>query len=160
MTCDDDNTATLNTQATAVVVHPTEGPPKSESSKGGAPRGNQNSVTNGLRMRLPATPPGCGHIARELRGMNVWLENAVVDSGGILDGVKKSRIRRALAGHRKAALAARYLRLNGSTMSPDQYLAFINAQDTGEAERDRALAKLGIDKAAVDPLDALYGPKK
>ncbi|MBS0208722.1 MAG: hypothetical protein JSS27_07190 [Planctomycetes bacterium] len=144
-------------KALATNPHPSLDQVPKGSSKGGAPKGNGNSIRSGLTAALATgnLPRGCGWVRALVKGLKRALEAAVVTNKGQLSIYDAALIQTACRWEQHALLAQRWLRLEGVAMNADQRLAYSRDVARSSAERDKCLKALGLEKP-LNVLDALY----
>jgi hypothetical protein len=114
---------------------------KGKPRRGGQPA-NRNALRHGLRAgKLPAK---CGYIEVQINGIRRTLENAVIEVRGTVTLLDEANIQTAIRWERHAALAQRWLRVNAEQLSPMEQLKFHRELCRASAERDKALAALGL----------------
>jgi hypothetical protein len=130
--------------------------PKKNSYPGlaGAPLGNFNSFRHG--MRGSGLPKGCGHIQKATLHFRRQLETEVLTARGEITLVDAAYVNTAFRAERHAQLAQRWLASEATTMTPADRLAYSREVVRGSADRDKAIAALGLPKrASLDPWGAL-----
>jgi hypothetical protein len=112
--------------------------------RGGAPKGNSNSMKHGLRSaRLPA---GSGYIAREANLFQKAVEAAILDSFGSIDILRAALVQTSVQWLMHAMKLRRLLRLKADDLTIDQMVNFAERACRALAERDRCLVKIGLEK--------------
>lgn len=129
---------------------------KAKSKKTGAPRGNRNRVTHGLRMPQAGLPKGASFINRICNEARRLIEKAVAEANGEIGVYAAACIQSAIRWERHAQLSARWLRLNCATFTPEQFLAYSREIARASSERDKCLEKLGLDKRATADVWATF----
>ena len=118
--------------------------------KPGAPLNNQNAGTHFLRSS--GWPLGTERERRAVAAYGKCLREAVMAGGGTLDIVTAGLVQTAQRWERHALLAARWLRREHEQLTPDQRLSFSRETARASAERDKAVAMLGIrSERDIDP---------
>jgi hypothetical protein len=112
--------------------------------KAGAPAGNSNRVTHGLRAsRLPDGNKFIeGQVASFRR--QLWAELEASYGVGNVPLMAQALVQSCCRHEQKALLAARWLRKEDSKLSPEQRLAFLNANTAASEARDKCLRSLGL----------------
>lgn len=113
---------------------------------------NQNALSHGIHAGV--LPPGCGPIAKRLAKFRSVLEAAVVEAKGEIGLYDAAAINSAERWERHAQLAARWLKVEAKSLTPDQRLAFSRDVARASSERDKCLRALGLD-AKPDPWSVL-----
>jgi hypothetical protein len=162
------NTQQRNTATTCDTSHvgvlpqllpkPAENPAvENLRSKGGPPSGNQNRATHFLNCS--GWPADAIQDRRHVAALGRALRQAVLDCGTLLDVVTLATIQTAMRWEKHARLAGRWLRKEAATLTPDQRLAFSRESARASAERDKAIAALGLkrpsERSPWDVLDAM-----
>ena len=126
-----------------------------------APKGNRNAEKAGVYsfLAIGRWPKGASYVSRQLNLLRRNLTDSVVDTDGEISTYKRSLIQSICRLEGCAVLLLRSL-WKSEAVSHDSLRATTETIAGFLEARDRKIAKLGIDKAAADPLDALYGPKK
>jgi hypothetical protein len=122
-----------------------------------APKNNQNATRHGLRSELNRLPPGCGRVQKQRDELRRFLEAAVLERTESIDVYAATTIQTACRWAAHAALAARWLRAECGSMTPEQRLAYSREVCRASSERDRCIRDLGLDKQP-DPFAGLYAP--
>lgn len=134
---------------------PTNDTPKDATRNCGGQPGNRNNMRHGLRAGQ--LPKDAKYIELRLNAFRRTLEDAVVAAKGSVSLIDAGCIQTCLRWERHACLAQRWLVKAGDTLKPTDRLAFSREIARASAERDKALAALGIDKKE-NIWDALYEP--
>jgi hypothetical protein len=130
---------------------------ETETSKGGAPKGNRNSIRHGLRAS--SLPPGCSYLDGQLRSLRKGLRREIKRQHGDISLVHEASLQSALRHETRALLAARWLRIGGDELPLEQRLSLLAAISTATDARDRCLKLLRLDRDGTrDILATLYSP--
>jgi hypothetical protein len=126
----------------------------SESSKGGAPRGNQNAMRHGLRSGM--LPKGAEYIRRQCADFRQSVEDAVLTlDGGI--GVYQASLVQSCTSHlRHALLCRKWLKDSFDALSHVERLTYSREITRALDSRDRVLKALGLDRSQRDAVTILY----
>jgi hypothetical protein len=129
-----------------------------EANKGGAPPGNTNRQTHGLRSwaALGRFPAGASYVRRQCGRLRAVLEADVLDLDGQITVYQAALIQSACRHEGRALLLTRYLRDAKNPTLADQ-LAVMKEIGAATDSRDKCLQRLGIDRLAkgVDPWEVL-----
>lgn len=117
-------------------------PTDAAERRGGAPIGNANRMRHGLRGS--GLPAGCGHIRKAVNDFRRQLEDAILEARGEITLVDAANVSTAFRWEKHAQLAQRWLRLEAESMSPADRLAYSRDVARASAERDKAIAALGL----------------
>jgi hypothetical protein len=110
-------------------------------------------------LRSTGWPKGTERERRAVGAYGRALREAVLAAGGQLDIVTAGLINTAMRWERHASLAARWLRLEHASLTPDQRLSYSRETARASSERDRAVAALGLKPTTgKDPWSALDAP--
>jgi hypothetical protein len=112
--------------------------------RSGPGKGNANAMRHGLKAGK--LPKDARYIEHQMNALRRQLENAVFDAKGAVGLVDAANIQTAVKWERHGALCLRWLRLEGSTMKPEQRLQFSREIARASAERDKAIAALELGK--------------
>ena len=115
-TCDDMSPALSPETSENQVALSTADTLTERTTKGGAPRGNNNATTHGLRSQT--LPKGCRYIERAARQLRTALEHGLVDAGVTVDIVAACAVDVAIKWATHGWLAAKWLREAPPTWSP------------------------------------------
>ena len=118
--------------------------------RSGPPAGNTNALRHGLKAGK--LPKQAQYIEHQMNRLRRELEDAVMQAKDEVNLLDAAHIQTAIKWERHGALALRWLRLEGDTLKPADRLAFSREIARASAERDRALAALGLD-APPKPLN-------
>ena len=137
---------------------PSEVTPKRQ--RGGQP-GNANALRHGVRavrLNLASQPAKLKRVERAVNEFRRLIEAAVLDTHGEIGVYQAALIQSACRHETHAMLAARWLRLSGDALKPEQRLAYSKAVADASTARDKCLErlKLDADAAAADSLAAYY----
>jgi hypothetical protein len=106
-------------------------------------------------LRSSALPDGCKYISLQRDKLRRQLEDAVLAARGKITLSDASLISTACEWSQHAALAKRWLRLQGDKLKPMELLNFSREAAKASSERDKAIAALNLDRDITD--DLLYG---
>ena len=124
---------------------------------GGAKPGNKNATRHGLRAS--SMPKGCGYLQSQLTAFRRYIRHEIVLRDGRTTTYQEAILQSATRHETRAALAGRWLRIEGETLTIDQRVMLLRELGNATDARDRCLRFLGLDRdARKDALDALYGP--
>jgi len=118
----------------------------------GAPAGNQNgrgNIRHGLRAG--SLPRDAKHVEHQTNALRRELEAAVMAAKGEVTLLDAATIQTAVKWERHGALALRWLRIEGEKLKPIDRLTFSREIARASAERDKALAALGLDAPPKPP---------
>jgi hypothetical protein len=128
-----------------------------QPNRGGAPVGNANAATHGLRMTTGELPGGCAYITRQLRSFKTALENAVLDARGVLGVYELAAVQSAVEWHSHALKARRWARVADNDLEWSEKLAFSRESARAFDQRDAILKRLGLDRPSEsDAIVLLY----
>jgi hypothetical protein len=116
------------------------------TKKGGAPRGNRNSLRHGLRAA--GLPKGFAWLERELRTLRKALERAVVEKHGEVDVLAAASISTAIRGEQAARLIGRWLAKECDSMTASDRLNYTREIVKASESRDRAIRSLDLEPTA------------
>jgi hypothetical protein len=127
------------------------------------PLGNVNSMRNGsrlagYRLKIGELPPALVRQTRDARKYRRELEAAVAEAKGEVDLIAAHAIDTAAAAVVHASICRWLLRERIDRMATSDILACSTAMLRAKETRDRAVARLGLDRRDLDTLDALYSP--
>lgn len=120
--------------------------PKNDSRKRGAQPGNRNNLRHGLKGGQ--LPKEARYIEHRMNDFRRQLEGAVIASKGEISLPDAAYVQTAMRWERHAALAQRWLTKQHDEMKPEQRLHFSREVARASAERDKAIAALGLDSKA------------
>lgn len=129
--------------ATDAAAMPMKSPPNGARREGGQP-GNGNAVKHGLRIAKAHTD--WSSIENDAYTFRTALRNAVVDAHGSLTLLADALIQSACRHERRAALAERWLRLQGDALPLSDRINLLAAVSSATDARDKAIRSLGIDR--------------
>lgn len=124
--------------------------------KGGAPVGNANRQTHGLRAKwltLGKIDKARGYVRRVVGGMRRELEQAILDNGGVLGPYQQARLNSACRHEAACMLRRDWLIRQGEELGIAERDRLLDGISTATERRDKAIADLGLDK----PVDVLDG---
>lgn len=122
----------------------------SRRQRGGQP-GNVNnakSFSRSKRLVLGSMPKQLKRVERSVLGLRRDLEADVVAAYGEISTTMAGTIQTACRFEIASQLAARHLRLNGSTLDAKTRLAYLQAVAQNSAARDKCIRELRLDRAA------------
>jgi hypothetical protein len=121
-------------------------------NKGGAPKQNLNALRHGLRadLSIGGLAKRYAWIRRTTGSLRRNLEQLATEVHGSLNPLHIATINRATRLELMALLAMRALRELDKDLSLQERLALWDRVTNATEARDKALAKLGLDKASVD----------
>lgn len=121
----------------------------------GAPRGNANAVTSGLRAS--SLPRGAEYVEREIRRFRAVIRQEIIATHGRVSTYDEAVLQSATRHETRALLAARWLRKGGETIPLDQRLALLSTISAATEARDRCLRAIRLDiDSPSSAIDALY----
>lgn len=131
------------------VAQPSTGTANSKPRKsGGAPSGNSNATTHGLKGSK--FPPGAIREQTTVRAIVLAAKAACEAKHGHPVTVHQMavlhRLRRAAT---KDRLSARWLRLEAATLTIEQRIALVEAQESSAETIEKCLRQLGLDGAGA-----------
>lgn len=121
-----------------------------KKGKSGPPKDNRNGMRHGLKAGK--LPKDAQYIEVRLNQFRRTLEDAVIACRGEVSLVDAAAIQTCLRWERHAALAQRWLRIEGDKLKPVDLLKFSEAIAKASDARDRALRALNLDREP-EPLD-------
>jgi hypothetical protein len=121
----------------------------------GAPAGNTNSVTHGLRTTTLGRLPD-HKITWRANKFRRWLESWTLQTHGKISVKHELAINSAARHEIAAMLINRWLRLRLETMTHDQRLKFVTALGRESDLRDRAVDRLNLDRDTTSIVESLY----
>lgn len=128
-------------------------PPKGtrKRRRGGAPKGNRNRVTHGLRRTFTTgrLPRGSSYIGGTLQALRREIETALLARDGAIGIGAAAATQTACRHERTAQLAQKWLAENPE-MPLELKLKFANQVAVSSEARDRALKALGLDPRPAD----------
>ena len=102
-------------------------------------------------------PADAKHLENRINKFRRSLEDRVLELRGSITLAEAAIVQTCLRWERHAALAQRWLTLQGDELTPDDRLKFSREIARASSERDKAIAQLRIDTdKRKDQLDALY----
>lgn len=117
--------------------------------------GNGCAIRHGIKAGK--LPKGCLYIERRANALRRQLEQAVLDARGGVSLVEAAMIQTVCEWEKHAALCQRWLRKQGDTMKPSEFLEFSREIAKARDGRNKALAALKLDRdASEDLLAQLY----
>ncbi len=128
----------------------------------GGQAGNANALRHGLRavrLNLGSMPAKLKRVERSVNEFRRLIEAATIDAHGEIGVLQAAYIQSACRHETASQLAARWLRLNGDSLDPNQRLAYIKAAADASTNRDKCLERLKLDVKAGDLWGELYGPE-
>lgn len=133
------------------AVH-VEGGENSVQKRGvGAPVGNQNRLTHGLRSKrsggflLGKLPPGCAHLKRATDTMRRLLEAAVMGTRGAITLTDEATIQTAARAERHSLYCGRLLAEGGDSLKFEVRMKLSAEVVRGSESRDKAIRELKLD---------------
>ncbi len=126
-----------------------------DTLKPGIRAGNTNALRHGLRSGK--MPHGTRYIEHACNRLRVQLENAVLSAKQQVSIPDAACIQTVYTWERHAMLSHHWLRKRYDDLSDDQRLLFSREVAKARTERDRAMARLGIEGNAVDPWAGIDG---
>lgn len=128
-----------------------------------APKGNQNALRSGQRVRsglqIGGPMPGHGYITVALRRFRTALESAVVERHGEINLTHSALINSAVRWERVCALGQKWLRTEGSKLSTLDRMRLVTDIAKASDSRDRCVARLDIDARQSDLWAGLHAPQ-
>lgn len=118
--------------------------------------GNKNAVRHGFRAA--SLPDGCAYIEHQVKALRRFVISELrggAGSGGPLTTYQEALVQSAMRHETRAALAQRWLRLEGAALSINDRLALTKAITDASDNRDKCLQRLGLDREQT-VIDALY----
>lgn len=123
----------------------------------GAPKGNQNGVTHGLKLRCSDVPAKCNYVRIVRNQLRDVLTTVVEERKGEVSLVDACYIQSATKWETHSQLAARWLRLHAGDMTHQDKLAYSREVARASSERDKCVEKLGLTKVeAANVVAGLY----
>ena len=126
-------------------------------NQGGAPAGNDNAATHGLRseglrfgLRGAKLPKGCRGVENRGHSLRRQLEAACMDCHGEVNLVMAAHIQTAVRWELHWALSMRWLRTEFDQLSPVDRIRFSESAAKASENRDRAIAKLDLKTGPED----------
>lgn len=132
-------TMTPKTEHTYPTPHP--------RPRRGAPIGSANAVRHGLRAAK--CPPGCSYIDAAARELRKAITGELLERGE-LTLYREALIQSCLRHEVRAQLAGRWLRVAYDTLDAEKRLALLAAISKATDDRDRCLARMGLDRSAFE----------
>lgn len=111
-------------------------------NKGGAPRGNNNSVRHGLKGG--ALPRDCKYLENRLNRFRRTIEAEVLRVKGTVSLLDAALIQSCIRWERHACLAHRWLVKQMDELKPEQKVMFSREICRASSERDKSLSALEI----------------
>jgi len=127
---------------TGLIVPLPDGPPAKR--KGGAPKGNLNSMRHGLRSSR--VPNDSSYMLREANIFRTCVEAAILDRFGSIDVLRAALVQTCIQWQIHAMKLRRLLLVKATELTIDQMVNFAERACRALAERDRCLVKMGLDK--------------
>jgi hypothetical protein len=123
--------------------------------RGGAPFGNANRTTHGLKGSK--LPPGCGNEENHVQALVRRIRRDWEAKNGRMTVYVESVLQRVRRAEVSARLAARWLRIEGDKLPIAERMRLLEIQTTSADTIEKCLRQLGLDggKAASDPWAAL-----
>ena len=138
---------------------PTGRPFHGVKGRSGAPKGNQNAARHYMTSSM--LPKHLKFVEHKTNAFRRSLETEVMNVHGAISVSHAAAINTATKFEKHGALAAYYLRTKLDTLSPSDYLKFSEAVAKASASRDKAIARLQLDRTDSDTiLEALYSKPK
>lgn len=114
---------------------------------------NSDPAIGQLRLKMGKLPPSLARVERSANKLRKILESAVLAAWGEIDVAHALAINTAARWERHADLALRWLREHGAEMSHAERLQYSREIARASAERDKAVASLGLGAAEQDEMD-------
>lgn len=132
-------------------TQPPESAAEPPRKRAGAPLRNRNRTTHGLRAT--ALPSGCAAIAGECNAFRRMLfdELEAIHGAGQIPVAIQTVVQSIMRHEQAARLAGRWLRQVGEASTLDDRLKLLATIRASTESRDKAIARLGIDKPADHP---------
>ena len=121
----------------------------------GAPQGNTNSVTHGLRTTTIGKLPDI-KIQRQANKFRRWLESWTLQTHGQITVRHELCINSSTRHEISALLIARWLRLKFESMTHDERLKYVTALGRESDLRDRSVDRLNLDVDTTSIVESLY----
>jgi len=117
-----------------------------EPNKGGAPRGNANRLTHGVRsyLAIGRLPKGASYIRRTLGLLRTAIESAVQEAHGEISIVSAALVQSAIRHEARCALLTRYLRDHDDSLTLSDRLGVLKQIGDATDSRDRCLRGLDL----------------
>jgi hypothetical protein len=154
-TCDDAELQQPKKRPTPLLPADQNAPasPEKTTKKRGAPKGNSNATTSGLRGSK--LPKAARSEEIKLHSLRALLRRLAAQEGQQSDATELT-IQAALRHETTALLALRWLRLESEGMGIDTRLNLLATVAKATEARDRAIARLGIGGPSADSERDIY----
>lgn len=133
------------------AVHTEGGENTVQKRRGGAPIGNQNRLTHGLRTKrsggflLGALPANCRHIKRATDVLRRCLETAVTETRGVVTLTDEATIQTAARAERHSLYCGKMLAEADGSLKPEIRMKLSAEVVRGSEARDKAIRELRLD---------------
>lgn len=115
-----------------------------------------NPALGSLRLAMGNLPKGMRKVELAALSFRKALEAAVADRHGCISLVHALAVNTAARWERHAALCLRWLREHEKELTHGERLAYSREIAQASGYRDKAVAQLRLDAAAIDAIAALY----